>query len=1160
MAIKSVDAVALELNPDTWQGQMVRLNKLKQNYMDFVQAAPADFVNENSFRIGRYDDELKWAMSTEPTVVNSLLYRSFRSKEDFEESTFLDLYIFQTGKKLGKRSTGVENYFETEKLIMEAYADMAMEKKKRAIDTDGESMDNIEEKMQDAYRKGDLDLMDSLDRMMDHSDAFREKFLYRRNKIQANSIDTILQKNSLFVGVGAAHLAGDRGVIELLRKKGYHLRPVQMAKRDASQKEFIDQMKVPVEFIKCVSEDSLYSLDMPGPLFKLAGDNQGLDRRQYSDMSNGAYYLVTRVRIHAAFLGQNAGTVLKRVDSLLYENIPGKILSKKSITKSGYPGFDITNRTRRGDLQRYNIIVTPFEVLLFKMSGNENYVAGREAERFFSSIHLKEAGAPPLVFHPGQGGFSVKFPGLPGAYLNTASSDNINRWEYDAEDGSTDDAYLIFKKNVNNFRFLDEDSFNLSMMEASFRNPDHFDKQLLRGPRTFNGYPGLEIHDQMKDGSQVHALFVIRGPEYYVISARSKNKQFDFGTFLETFHFTTYEYPPAAMYVDTFMHFSVATPVTPDMDSGLRRLIEKTTNDITNGNNASGYIPYWPKPRNGLFRSDSTGEMIGVSVQEFPKYYYIKDPCKFWKDELESHTKSDMVLYSSEWIKPVNGVSGYRITLRDSGSSATINRLILLKDDLLYNLVSPGDTLTPQSDFIRSFYATFQPLDKKPARSVFDNPLDDFFADLFSSDSSVHRKAQQFISNIFYGEKGIPKIMEAIGKLNLSDKDYFETKTKLIAELGYIKDTSKPVVVEYLKKIYEQTADTSLFQDEVLIALARHKTRAAYVLLKTLLLQDPPQFESKYEYNGLFNNLNDSLALTKILFPDLLQLSSMNDYKEKILSLLVTLVDSNMIRADEYEQYFSKIYFDARIELKKQLGKDEKKMEQDSKKEEVDISSLRFNSYGNESLKDYQVLLMPFYEKNNNVPRFFEKLLRSKDPLVRLSTAVLLLRNNKMVADNILQSLAASDRFRGKLFSALELAKRLDKFPVQFRNQTAIARSYLLADKDYAKIDSVAYLEKQAVAYGNKKGMVYFFKYRVNKEDDWKIGISGLQPINETEVSSDNKLAVMTDKKLMRDEPVMEQFQKQLKKLLFTFHKSGKNFFTQDDYYDRFKKADDYGD
>ena len=127
-AIQSVNAVALELNTDTWQRQMVYLDQVKQNYNRYVQPAGNDFLNQNSFRINKYDEELKTALSTQPAMVNNLLYRSYKVKEDFEEDTFLDLYIYQTGKKSGKRSTGVEDYFETERLILEAYADMANEK------------------------------------------------------------------------------------------------------------------------------------------------------------------------------------------------------------------------------------------------------------------------------------------------------------------------------------------------------------------------------------------------------------------------------------------------------------------------------------------------------------------------------------------------------------------------------------------------------------------------------------------------------------------------------------------------------------------------------------------------------------------------------------------------------------------------------------------------------------------------------------------------------------------------------------------------------------------------------------------------------------------------------------------------------------------------
>ena len=87
-------------------------------------------------------------------------------------------------------------------------------------------------------------------------------------------MDTIIKKNSLFVGVGAAHLPGHRGIIELLRKMGYTLRPIQMTDRDAAQKEVIDKMKVPVNFTTQTADDGFFTVDMPGPLFKLSDEYQ----------------------------------------------------------------------------------------------------------------------------------------------------------------------------------------------------------------------------------------------------------------------------------------------------------------------------------------------------------------------------------------------------------------------------------------------------------------------------------------------------------------------------------------------------------------------------------------------------------------------------------------------------------------------------------------------------------------------------------------------------------------------------------------------------------------------------------------------------------------------------------------------------------------------
>jgi hypothetical protein len=74
-------------------------------------------------------------------------------------------------------------------------------------------------------------------------------------------------------------------------------------------------------------------------------------------------------------------------------------------------------------------------------------------------------------------------------------------------------------------------------------------------------------------------------------------------------------------------------------------------------------------------------------------------------------------------------------------------------------------------------------------------------------------------------------------------------------------------------------------------------------------------------------------------------------------------------------------------------------------------------------------------------------------------------------------------------------------------------------------------------------GNVYFFKYKIRKDDEWKIGISGLQPVNKKEVSNNDEIVKLTDKKLSANEPELTQFDEQLKKILLARHKGGKKFF-----------------
>src|ERR1700689_4853935 len=121
--------------------------------------------------------------------MNGLLYRTAVAQANFQEDTYLDLYIYQTGRRLGKEGAGVENYLRSEKISIEATEAELKEKKERKTFPEGANGFTIGMKMQEAYRHGDLSLMDSLDPLLSSSKAFTEKFLYDLNVIQAGSMD-----------------------------------------------------------------------------------------------------------------------------------------------------------------------------------------------------------------------------------------------------------------------------------------------------------------------------------------------------------------------------------------------------------------------------------------------------------------------------------------------------------------------------------------------------------------------------------------------------------------------------------------------------------------------------------------------------------------------------------------------------------------------------------------------------------------------------------------------------------------------------------------------------------------------------------------------------------------------------------------------------------
>jgi len=1193
LGIRNAEVVALETDMGTWQDDFSRYDLEGNGYnYDYNLRrgfdGPGDYLTIGTLQFPPYEKLIEMSLYSSPAMINSFLYRTNSDKAvDFEEDTYLDMHIYQAGKKWGKKVCGVENFDRSMELMKEAYVDASKEKvkKERSFDYDG---DFSYSKLEDAYRTGNLDLLDTINKVNSTSAAFDEKFLYKRNEIQANSIDSIIKTGqSLFVGVGAAHLPGQRGVIELLRRQGYTLRPIKIAERDSRHKNELEKIRVPVQFSKQTSPDGFVSVDMPGKLYDFNTAYGIVDQEQFADMSNGAYYMLTRINTNSILWGHSEEMVLDKIDSVIYENIPGKILNKQPITRNGYKGFEVTNRTRRGDFQRYNIFVTPFEVILFKMSGNEDYVKdGTEANQFFNSIQFNNYKTEWKKWSPSFGGFEVELPHVPVIAKKA-------NWQFMALDKSTNTGFEVIRTDVHNYSFVEEDSFDLNLMEESFAASDFIDKQISRKQIKWNGYPALDMKYKYKDGSVALARFIIQGTHYYTLVTHSRNENPKMNQFLNSFTITPFKYGASIELRDTSLYFKVKSAVALSKSKKLTMYPDKVPRS---GEDDDADLLEENTYKNKTIANDSTGEKIFVYFSKPSRYYYKEDTTSMLDSTYFERGKMKWQFRSKTKYELPNKTKVYEYVVSDPKSSRYLQGKLFSRNGVTYWLQTEGDTLSKPSSFVSSFFESFTPSDTIAGTNPQEKKTQLFFKDFFSKDTLLHRRALANVDKLHFDSADFVQLKKCIQSLNWKERKYMSVKNGFIWQLSTVKTKEAS---NYLKDIYYAAGDTVDFQYTVLNALLNQQNHYAFQVFKDIVINEPPILDVdnnngpnykarntrsfRYNYDNDFrdqnfiDDLSDSLQLTATIFKDILPLVNIHDYERPIMNLAGTLIDSSMISAKDYEPYVTKFLIEAKQLLKKQMILEKNKSIVKAQKDE-DATGIYYqdkgDDNGNQELSLYATLLMPYADKIPAVQQFIDQLIKSNDNRLKYNTAILLIRNHKPVADTLLNYFARLDDYRYELYSDLQELRLSDRIPSACMNQMALAKSKLFdISSTYSKPDSLVYLDKLPVQFKERTGFVFFFKYKSKKDDNvWKIATVGIVPNDpkkfEFEAKTGNywqkrqyNFTEFSNTKIDVDLPVKDQLKKALKKMLYSRRNSAAQFYKDEDrihgeYYPAFNLGD----
>ena len=1075
IALKQVDAVGLESRPDEWLPQMKRLGLLDVG--SYYQIGNY-FNSAKSFEVEKGKlNTAKQGIAKEHYLLNSLLYRSSASNKNFEEQTYLDMFIFQTGMKMNKELVSMEDY--------ETSLEYVSRSSQVAWNFDGETGDEFEpaeprdysgygngtsrliEQIEEAYRRGDLDVLDSLELLAMPEYDQRNNMLYQRNYLMVDRAIEIMKAKSLFMAVGAAHLPGEEGIIELLRAQGYTLRPIMQNGRDEKSRKKYEAIQVFHDVEHFVSSDGIIEGDFPGPTMELGyqGDNGII---VCPDMVNGAYYLISRFPYHHTMFKESGDYVLERIDSFLYEFVPGDIIKKSVIEGENYKGYDILNKTRTGDYQRSWILVLPDELMVIKFSGRDDYAKTKQVKKFFKSLKIHVKSENWTTSKLNDLALQVDFPGPPTLnHLVNAEKRTLGRRDFFYSGDLGSNGYFALTHATSKDWNFFPDTAHMRFAMSSYIGDGEFKLESSRYVDTL-GQVYLEwIGVLEKENIILRSTF--SSGAVGVFGAVIRADEAEAHRFFSSIKKSPIAQPKYVNSIDSSVMAYYSAPVGGKATGMIERLMRR---QVRNQSYFSSNIkhPY-------------TGENIEISLSTPGNYEDLYDSSMFFKsvDKWNKSDDMDHILEVTETIQRGDYQSrDYFYT--DTNSSDIIMFREMWSPFAVYRITLTYDAKKGRSGMADSILNSFVPFDSIPGRYLETRGKALFYQDLRSDDTLKIEKALNGFYEVEFEEEDMEELVQMLDTSVASKK----LRVLLREEIG---TTSSPASTAYYVRKYNEVGDTTSMQLKALEYIFNQETSESYAQGKKLLLKKTPFPKGGYELYALFRVIDDSLELAGTLLPELTSLLDYDEYKGKVWNLLAQLADSGVM--DKGLNYdYDPILKQAKIEMRKAKN---------SAKEEGSGSNYTYYGGGatesNSELKALIHALYPLRKTNEEVKVLIKDAKELSDMKMVFDVLKLQYEKDSTLDTTVVNRIAEKEKERFELYAWLYETDQLEYFPKVYNSPDSLrmALIYNLTDENIdPKKDSIVWLKKDLVIMGGDTGYLQYFRIYNTYSKSWNYVSLGL--------------------------------------------------------------------
>jgi uncharacterized protein YbaP (TraB family) len=228
-AIRDADEVYLEIDLDNFMEMLTVMDKMKMTGDTTLKdlLSDADYTKVKAYFESR-ESPLPFSMLE---TFKPILAASTLEQGDLpcETTSAMEQVIMALAKEEKKDIKGLETMGYQAGMLDSIPYKLQAEQLVQYIDNVGKASDGSEIKeMLKAYNDQDLK---KLEEIIIKSDAgissFTDLLLYNRNRNWVEKLKGLLPGKSLVIAVGAGHLPGDQGVINLLKKEGYTVEPIE---------------------------------------------------------------------------------------------------------------------------------------------------------------------------------------------------------------------------------------------------------------------------------------------------------------------------------------------------------------------------------------------------------------------------------------------------------------------------------------------------------------------------------------------------------------------------------------------------------------------------------------------------------------------------------------------------------------------------------------------------------------------------------------------------------------------------------------------------------------------------------------------------------------------------------------------------------------------